>query len=424
MGYMKHSQARRACKGTAGLCRRQFLLAASAALAAASRGMCEQSALPQFILTTTDGASHSGPLTRLERDWSFSLGGDKPARVVGESVISCRQQGSALPSFPAGEQLLCSSGDRLAGTVQGLDGDNLLLRPAFDGRVTLSVPLVVVAVIWFGAPDGVRRADLLQRRLLREQRSRDVLLLRNGDLVEGTLASLDARALRFEGENKTNREARRSATAAVAFNTELVRVPAVPPTIARLVLKDGSRLFLTSAEAAEQRLTGMTLFEEKVAIPLDKVIAIDLRHARIVYLSDLKPKSFEHTPYLGLRWPLGVDVNAAGRELRLAGSTYDKGLGMHSAQRVTYDLTGGYRRFEALVGLDDQSGRQGNARIGVLLDGQPCALGWDGVLDSRAGPRAVRVDVSKKHELTVVVDFGRGGDVQDHVNWADARLIK
>ena len=27
-------------------------------------------------------------------------------------------------------------------------------------------------------------------------------------------------------------------------------------------------------------------------------------------------------------------------------------------------------------------------------------------------------------ELTLAVDFGQNGDVQDHVNWADARLIK
>ena len=34
------------------------------------------------------------------------------------------------------------------------------------------------------------------------------------------------------------------------------------------------------------------------------------------------------------------------------------------------------------------------------------------------------VDVTKVKELTLVVDFGPGGDVQDDVNFADARLVE
>ena len=63
-------------------------------------------------------------------------------------------------------------------------------------------------------------------------------------------------------------------------------------------------------------------------------------------------------------------------------------------------------------------------RLRVLVDGKERDLGFKGELTWRTGPLRLRLDVSKAKELTLGVDFGAGGDVGDHVNWADARLIK
>src|SRR5262249_40078609 len=145
---------------------------------------------------------------------------------------------------------------------------------------------------------------------------------------------------------------------------------------------------------------------------------------RAVYLSDLKPRRYEHTPYFGVSWPWVADGSVAGQDLRLGGSTFDKGLGLHSASRLIFDLAGGYQRFEALVGLDERSGRAGGATVQVLVDGKPQSLGWNGALRGGEGPHPVRLGVAGAQSLTLVVEFGRRGDVADHVNWADARLIK
>ncbi len=51
-------------------------------------------------------------------------------------------------------------------------------------------------------------------------------------------------------------------------------------------------------------------------------------------------------------------------------------------------------------------------------------LGWKKELTGRDAPRLVRLDVRQAQTLTLVVDFGSQGDVQAHVNWADARLIR
>src|SRR5262249_47929596 len=134
-----------------------------------------------------------------------------------------------------------------------------------------------------------------------------------------------------------------------------------------------------------QTLTGKTLFGAAVSIPAKDLVALYVFQGRAVYLSDLKPRRYEHTPYLDVAWPYVADGSVAGRMLRVGGSVYDKGLGLHSASRLTYDLAGGYRRFEALVGLDDRSGRGGSARVQVLLDGK--ATAFDREVTGRGGPQ-------------------------------------
>jgi hypothetical protein len=80
--------------------------------------------------------------------------------------------------------------------------------------------------------------------------------------------------------------------------------------------------------------------------------------------------------------------------------------------------------FEALVGLDEVVGKEGSARVQVLLDDKPQKLGWDGSLTGGQNPRNVRVPVLSHKEITLVTDFGDFGDVQGCVDWADARFIK
>ena len=97
---------------------------------------------------------------------------------------------------------------------------------------------------------------------------------------------------------------------------------------------------------------------------------------------------------------------------------------MHTGSRITYGLSPDGVWFEARVGLDDDVGKEGHARIEVLLDSKPQKLAWDGYLTWKNGPRDIRLPVSGAKELILVSDFGNFGDVQGCVDWANARLIK
>src|SRR5690606_13336433 len=129
-------------------------------------------------------------------------------------------------------------------------------------------------------------------------------------------------------------------------------------------------------------------------------------------------------PYLDLHWPLGVDAAASGRDLRVGGSTFEKGLSLHAPAKVSYRLDGKYRRFQALAGLDPRSGRLGKARIRPGGDANPSSLNHDGLLEGGGPGAPVRADVSGVCRLTLEVEVADRGGVQALVNWVNARLIR
>jgi hypothetical protein len=390
---------------------------------------------PLFALHAADGTTAAGPVMKIDRDWSVRLGGTNPFLTPGSDVITLRRQGQPLPRLPVGEQVVLSNGDRLVlepGAALRMSAERLECAPLTPVRVPrgspLTFPIAAVALVWLTPPDGMEDSAMFQRRLVAERRTRDVVILRNGDRIEGTVLALARSTQEALCRLEVNRkpvEIPLARVAAVAFSTDLLALPRFKGTYAHLVLANGGRLALASAEFDPRRQTVMAkmLLGPRVEMPLADVAALDLRNGRAIYLADLQLRSYQHAPFLGIAWPLGKDVSVAGRELRLAGSTYDKGLGLHARSVVTYDLAGRYEWFEALVGLDDATGRHGQASIRVSVDAKVSDLGWE-TLTAKNGPVPVRVRVHGARSLRLVVDFGPQGDVQSHVDWADARLIK
>lgn len=379
-----------------------------------------------FVVETAESRTATGPLASLGPGWSARVGDVSVGGGAGDELVSLRRAGLPLPPFPVGPQVLLADGDRVPGTVVGLKGERLRFRAGLDPGREMDLPLSAVLVIWAGAPEGVREPDRLPRRLLAERRRRDVVLLRNGDTVEGVLAGLDNVTKHAVTVEVDGREAVLdfSRVAAVALNTALAGGRAPRRVVGRLVLADGGRLTLAEAAAEGDVLVGKTLFGAAVRVPLQEVRALDVRGGRVAYLSDLKPRSYEYLPYLAERWDYVADGSVAGGDLLLGGGAYDKGVGVHGACRLSYELRGGYRRFEAVVGMDDRAGGEGRARVRVLVDGRERPLGWDGRLSGRGLPRAVRVDVTGGRVLTLEVGADGRGNVQGHVDWGDARLVR
>jgi hypothetical protein len=379
---------------------------------------------PLFVVHTAAGKDARGPLRELTADWSVRLGGEGAA-VAGGDVLTLRRVGLPLPPLPSDEHVILANGDRIPVRSPRIEGERLhFVNPDLNGGKETSLPLAAVAVLWRTAPERAEDPERLRRQLATEGRPRDVVLLRNGDLLAGVLNGLEADKVAFEVEKKAV-SVPLAQVAAVALSTELAEPLRPKGVYGKLVLTGGSgRLSVTGAACKDgATLEATTVFGAALSVPLDRVAALDLFGGRAVYLSDLKPARYEFLPYLDEHWPIAADANAAGHDLLLGGSTYGKGLGLHSHSRLTYPLAGGYRRFEAVVGLDDRDGLGGGVRVRVLADGRPLDLGADGELTPRSRPLALSLPVEGVKELTLEVEFGRNGNVQDVVNWADARVV-
>ncbi len=377
---------------------------------------------PTFVLYSAREDRPAGALVRLAADGSVQVAGAPP--VAGADFVALRRPGQAPPHFPHDRpHALFVHGDRLPGTVLAIAGEKVRFRADLGTPQELSLPLSSLAAVWFTERAAARAATPAGRAALAEKRRQDTVLLGNNDTAPGTVVGLAADGpLRLDA-NGREVEVPRGNVQGILFNTELARGLRPRTAYRQLVLRNGARLSVRSAVLEGGAVKATTLFGQEVRVPLAEVAALNGYQGRAVYLSDLTPRRYEHTPFLGARWPFQADRSVAGRDLCLGGGTYDKGLGLHSQSRLTYALPAGAKRFEATVGLDEQTGRSGGVRVQVLADGRPL-LDPAPEVGSAEPPHALRLDLpAGARELTLAVDFGRGGDVQDHVDWADARIL-
>jgi hypothetical protein len=385
---------------------------------------------PRFILHTAAGKNHVGSLKQIGDRWSvLLLEGEDHARVGGDDLVSIRREKTALPAPPSGEFLLLANGDVLPLTPEKtlmLVGEQLRVQANVGSGAEMKIPLSAIRVIGIAAPEGTEHPDRLRRTLAAAKRSRDAVYLRNGDVIEGVLTNLDRMRVEMEVDKK-DVSVEFGKVAAIALNTDLVRSTPPKEAHARVVLSNGGRLTLVDVRCDGKTLSGKTAFGGDVRIPLADLVALSLHGGAAVYLSDLKPAKYVFRPYLGsLVWNYVADGSSIdGRDIRLAGSTYDKGLGMHAESQLTYDLGGKYRRFEARVGLDDRAADRAAARVRVLVDGKTQDLGTAAELLRRGTSHPIAVDVKNAKQLTLVVDFvPKAGVVPGDVDWGDARLIR
>jgi hypothetical protein len=169
---------------------------------------------------------------------------------------------------------------------------------------------------------------------------------------------------------------------------------------------------------------GKTQLGTPLELPLESVLSLEARQGPATLLAELTPSRYEPRPYLGVSWPLVKNAAITGHPLRLSNGAYEKGLGMHAPCRVAYALKGGYQRFDCQIGFDETIARRGRARLAIELDGKRIELNGGKELTSRDPPLSVQQDVRDVQEMVLIVDVGSFGDVQAHVNWAGARLIK
>ncbi|MBI3821353.1 MAG: NPCBM/NEW2 domain-containing protein [Planctomycetes bacterium] len=385
---------------------------------------------PRFTIEAVDRTRTGCELVALDEAGKLSFE-EAGARRAVERLVELRQDGRKLPALLTQNFISLTNGDRLpldadAAAVLADTRLRVWTAAALMGEakeVSLFAPHVVL--LFWTLPEGVDDAGKFFAQLQEEPRKRDVVYLKNGDRIEGSVTALDGKVGCIVATDSRNVQTPWSKLAGIAWNTDRQARLRTKKSYMRAVLEGGAHVNFLELQFQQKsrRWVGKTQFGPTWELPESALLAFDVRQASAVDLSDLVPARYEHRPFLGAAWPLVKDAAASGTSLRLAGNTFEKGLGTHAACQVAYKLDGQYQRLDALVGIDEAA-LKGRARIAIDLDGKRLDLNDGKEITHQTAPLIVRLDVKGVRTMTLIVDAGSFGDVQAHVNWAKARLIK
>jgi hypothetical protein len=366
-------------------------------------------------LIPVEGQAYEATLTAASADWELTFDQGERRELAAQDLVTW----GSLVEPRQEPQILLADGGLLAAEPLSSDGEKLTADSAMFGEVSL--PLEHLAGIVFHPPADRQRADLLAARLWSAAGKSDRLILDNGDELTGTVSSIGASVVEFASNvGKVKLETYR--IAALAFDPSLISRPRHRGLYAVAGFEDGSRLYVSSLEVSDKttqvRLPGLQAWTARPG----RLVFLQPLGGRASYVSDLKPTGYRHIPFLELSWPYRLDRNVQGAQLRAGGRLYLKGVGMHSASRLTFPLDGSHRRFAADLAIDSSTGGRGSVVFRVFADTQqlyasPVLRG-----DTPATPISVELPADAK-TLSLIVDFAERGDELDHANWLNARLV-
>ena len=326
------------------------------------------------------------------------------------------------PAVPLPDAWVYLTGDeKLFGKLESIGQETLKLTTPWQDH--LEIPLARVIGIHLGVLDRKESAESFAKRL-KTRGSEDLLLAqtKTGEVmaISGIVEGTDADRLRFNYQGKTRTLPLKQAEGLImAARPESHRQDDVLPTFSLpggVVVSGRWKDLNTSVWKVE------TPWGQDLNLPAPEIQSVRFGGGKMTYLSDLAPSKVEETPFFGHRFSWRRNVNLVGEPLRMEGKTYDRGVAVHSRCSLTYDLSGRFSTFEALVGFDDAVRGRGRVDCRVFADGKELYSNPD--LSAAGPPVKLKLPVSGAEQLRLFVDFGRNQDTGDRVIWANARLYR
>lgn len=369
-----------------------------------------------------DGGPFQGRLTSVDAHWKLGfMADDRGAPARGSRTLSADDL--VTWGHPAemrkGPVVVLADGSRLAAAMTGADKTSLSAVSPLLGALKLR--LDSLAGIVYRTPPNPQDLDALLDRIAGNRGRADRLLLDNGDEIAGLIETFAVEKLAIKGDLGLV-EVPTPRVVALIFNPALRRPPAARADAAWIGLRDGTRLLAAAIELRDNQMELTTLAGDNWNAKAADLVFLMPQSSRAVFLSDIRPDQYRFLSYLDMNWPYRTDRNVTGGQLRCGGRIYMKGLGVHSAARLSYKLDRPWGRFQAQIGIDDSTGGRGSVGFRVFVDGKPKYAS----LAVRGGmaPQAVSVNLAGAKQLDLVVDYGEAGDVMDRADWLNARLVK
>lgn len=379
-------------------------------------------ATPPVEISTLKGEQHVGQLDRLTADEVVLRTPTGVENLAAADLLAIRFPGataSVPKESPLEVRLVDSSLLRVA-SYQATATEALITHSQLG---ELKIPLNLVQSVRFAAADS--KVDGEWKQLLSKASRKDQIAIRKNDVLDhldGVIGALDAGTIKFrlDGDDIPVKRER-------VFGLIYARREGQPGrTTANLNLSAGDHLFAKSIGWDGDVWKVKLAAGPDLTIPGSEVQFIDYTLGKIAYLSNLEPRDVKYTPYFpDFIWEYRRDRSpprsGPPAAIGFGSKTYAKGLAVHSLTALKYRIGGDYRRFQALMGIDEYF-YCGNVDVTVKGDGRVL---FKGPVHAGQPPQPLDLDVTGVVELEIIVDYGEDKvDVGDWVNLADAKLVK
>jgi len=384
-----------------------------------------------FEAQTLDGRALVGEISKIDSDQvTLGTAGGPTTLEIGELLRLLPAEEPQPPEPPAGQSPV---------GVELLDGSSVVARRyavkgdlaefvLLDGRA-VGLPVSAVSAVRLQQTDDSVAGEWL--RILAMRLDGDLLVVRKDDVLDyhrGALRDVTEEIVRFQLDTEVM-PVKRAKVYGLVYHHPAGGAPAEP--ICTLSDAAGSRWSVRSLGTTDEgELQWTTPGGAVITGAMKQVVEIDFSRGKLVFLSDLSPQSVVFTPCFGKAGDVPLvgrfmaprnDTNLQSDPLRLGGEQYAKGLAMHSRTEVVYRLPGRFSRFKAVAGIDDGVRPNGNVRLVISGDGRELLAT---TLCGTDPPRPIDLDIANVRRITVLVDFGEGLDVADHLDLCNARVIK
>jgi hypothetical protein len=340
---------------------------------------------------------------------------------VVEVAFGTRPPGGARP-LPEDVEIVLTTGDLVCGKAGARHEDGIqLVSPGLGNPL---VPYSRIRSVVFPA----NRA-FLPRKPPAKADTADLVFTTTGDRAEGSLLWISNAGIAYQSKRLGDATLPLAQVAGV-WLIETEAPPKEPAGLLVTVLgHDGTSLRAEVDSLKDGVLAFKDLYGQDRKLARSAVSALHVKNGRVVYLSDLEPKSVdEDANYIrgpkklpsDLEYPYQRDRSARGTRLLLGGVEHRKGLGVRARSELVYALDGAFQRFQATVGLDAASNGLGAVAVEILLDGRKVQ---EAMFRGNDAPRAVDVKVDGGRELKLLATWAGHGQ-SDFVDWGSARLIR
>lgn len=391
-------------------------------------GLSWRASAQEVTVSKVDGTAVSGRLTSLDQSAVVVQTGPAAQRVPADQTLQVNFVASDAEAEPAKLEIRLIDGSRLAAESYRAAGDESQMQLATGGM--LSVPVKAVASL--RVPIETEAEKTAWEQFEKLDLSGDLVAVRKKDSIdylEGIVHNVTGEAVEFEVDGEVLPVKWPKLFGLIFYKRD-------PEGVARgacmVVDRNKSAFAAKSVKLAGEQLEIELAAGGRFTLPIADARRIDFSQGKVVYLSDLDwdAQASERTPFFGPSRPIGdpLDLFAPqrdraldGGELLLGKKPYAKGLALHSRTRLVYRLPSGYRRFSALVGIDDRMERRGDVQFVVEGDGRRL---FEREITGDSEPAPVDLDVVGVKRLAITVDFGSDQDVADHLDLCEARLIQ